>query len=98
MNTRKDFLSRTVKGSAAAVATALLPRTASAANASDMNGSNSMEQTISRDNKDHYKPPFRLRTDSIRLERPGVTQDQIHEAVQADESEIETTVARSRRI
>jgi D-threo-aldose 1-dehydrogenase len=60
MNTRRDFLSCTVKGSAAAVATALLPRTASAANASDMNGSNSMEQTISRDNKEHYKPPFRF--------------------------------------
>jgi D-threo-aldose 1-dehydrogenase len=60
MNTRRDFLSCTVKGSAAAVATALLPRTALAANASDMDGSNNMEQTISRDNKDHYKPPFRF--------------------------------------
>ena len=60
MNTRRDFLSCTVKGSAAAVATAFLPRTASAANASDMNGSNSMEQTTSRENKEHYKPPFRF--------------------------------------
>jgi D-threo-aldose 1-dehydrogenase len=60
MNTRRDFLRCTVKGSAAAVATAFLPRTASAANASDMNGSNSMEQTTSRENKEHYKPPFRF--------------------------------------
>ena len=60
MNTRRGFLSCAVKGTVAAVATVLLPRTASAANASDMNGSNSMEQTISSDNKEHYKPPFRF--------------------------------------
>jgi D-threo-aldose 1-dehydrogenase len=60
MNTRRDFLSVTVKGSAVAVASALLPRTVSAASASDMNGSNSMEQAISRDNNEHYKPPFRF--------------------------------------
>jgi D-threo-aldose 1-dehydrogenase len=60
MSTRRDFLSCTVKGSAAAVATALLPRTASAASASDMNVSNSMEQTLSRDINEHYKPPYRF--------------------------------------
>jgi D-threo-aldose 1-dehydrogenase len=60
MNTRRDFLSCTIKGSAAAVATALLPRTVSAASASDINGSNSVEQAISRDKKEHYKPPFRF--------------------------------------
>jgi D-threo-aldose 1-dehydrogenase len=60
MNTRRDFLSVTFKGSAMAVATAFLPGTASAASASDMNGSNSMEQYANRDNKGHYKPPFRF--------------------------------------
>jgi len=60
MNTRRDFLSVTVKGSAMAVATALLPRVASAASASDMNGSNSMEQAVNRGNKGRYKPPFRF--------------------------------------
>jgi D-threo-aldose 1-dehydrogenase len=60
MNTRRDFLSFTAKGSAMAIATALLPRTASAASASDMNGSNSMEQSASRDNKGHYRPPFKF--------------------------------------
>jgi D-threo-aldose 1-dehydrogenase len=61
MNTRRDFLSVTVKGSALAVATALLPRAASAASAPDMNdGSNSMEQAVSSGNKEHYKPPFRF--------------------------------------
>jgi D-threo-aldose 1-dehydrogenase len=58
MNTRRDFLSTTVKGSAMAVATALLPRTASAASASELNNSNSMEQPVSSGNKGHYKPPI----------------------------------------
>jgi D-threo-aldose 1-dehydrogenase len=60
VNTRRDFLRVTVKGSAIAVATALLPRAASAAGASEMIGSDSMEQAITRDNKRHYKPPFRF--------------------------------------
>jgi D-threo-aldose 1-dehydrogenase len=43
-----------------AVATALLPKAASATNASDMNGSNTMEQPVSSGDKGHYKPPFRF--------------------------------------
>src|ERR1700733_10991609 len=60
MNTRRDFLSISVKGSAMAVATALLPGSTSASGASDMNGSNSTEQAVSSGNKGHYKPPFRF--------------------------------------
>jgi D-threo-aldose 1-dehydrogenase len=60
MNTRREFLSATIKGSAMAVATALLPRTASASGASEMNGSSSMEQAVSSGNNGHYKPPFRF--------------------------------------
>ncbi len=41
-----------------AVATALLPRSSSASGASDMIGSNSMEQSVRSGNKGHYKPPF----------------------------------------
>jgi D-threo-aldose 1-dehydrogenase len=59
MNTRRDFLSATVKGSAMAVATALLSRSTSALGASEMIGG-SMEQSVSRGNKGHYKPPFRF--------------------------------------
>jgi D-threo-aldose 1-dehydrogenase len=59
MNTRRDFLSVTVKGSAMAMATALLARGASAASTSDMNGNSSPEQAVSGD-KEHYKPPFRF--------------------------------------
>jgi D-threo-aldose 1-dehydrogenase len=43
-----------------AAATALLPRVASASAASDMNGSNSMEQAVRNGNRGHYKPPFRF--------------------------------------
>jgi D-threo-aldose 1-dehydrogenase len=60
MNTRRDFLSITVKGSAMAVATALLPGSTPAFGASEMIGGSSMEQAVSNVNKGHYKPPFRF--------------------------------------
>jgi len=60
MNSRRDFLSIAVNGSALAAATALLPRAASASGASEMIGSDSMEQSVSSGNKGHYKPPFRF--------------------------------------
>jgi D-threo-aldose 1-dehydrogenase len=60
MNTRRDFLSVTVKGSAMALATALLPESTSALGASEMIGSSSMEQPVNSGNKGHYKPPFRF--------------------------------------
>src|ERR1700761_4629022 len=59
MSTRRDFLGVTVKGSAMALATALLPKSSFASSASDVNGSNSMDQTVDS-NKGHYKPPFRF--------------------------------------
>jgi D-threo-aldose 1-dehydrogenase len=43
MNTRRDFLGVTVKGSAMALATALLPGSTSAFGASEMIGGNNME-------------------------------------------------------
>jgi D-threo-aldose 1-dehydrogenase len=67
MNTRRDFLSVTVKGSAMAAAAAFLPRTASASGASDMNGSNSMEQAVGSGSKGHYKPPFHFAMGGVPL-------------------------------
>src|ERR1700734_844359 len=58
MNTRRSFLSTTVKGSAMALATALLSKTASASNARGMSGSDNMEQAVDSNNQGHYKPPF----------------------------------------
>ena len=43
-----------------AVASALLPRAASASGASETIGSNTIEQPASSGNKGHYKPPFRF--------------------------------------
>ena len=43
-----------------AMATALLPRVASASGASEVIGSNTIEQAVSSDIKRHYKPPFKL--------------------------------------
>jgi D-threo-aldose 1-dehydrogenase len=60
MNTRRDFLSVTVKGSAMALATALLPESTSALSASEMIGSYSVEQSVSYGDKGHFKPPFRF--------------------------------------
>jgi D-threo-aldose 1-dehydrogenase len=67
MSTRRDFLSVTVKGSAMAAAAAFLPRTASASDASEMNGSNSMEQDVSSGSKGHYKPPFHFAMGGVPL-------------------------------
>jgi D-threo-aldose 1-dehydrogenase len=67
MNTRRDFLTATVKGSAMAVATALLPGSTSAFGASEMIGGSSMEQAVSNGNKEHYKPPFRFAMGGVPL-------------------------------
>lgn len=67
MSTRRDFLSVAVKGSAMAAAAAFLPRTASASDASEMNGSNSMEQAVSSGGKGHYKPPFHFAMGGVPL-------------------------------
>ena len=67
MNTRRDFLSVTVKGSAMAAAAAFLPRAASASSASDMDGRNSMEQAVSSSGKGHYKPPFNFAIGGVPL-------------------------------
>jgi D-threo-aldose 1-dehydrogenase len=60
MNTRRDFLTFTAKGSVMAAATALLLRTSSAASASDVNGISSLEQSAGRDKQGHYRPPVRF--------------------------------------
>ena len=67
MNTRRDFLSAAVKGSAMAVATAFLPGSTSAFGASEMIGGSSMEQAVSNGNKGHYKPPFRFAIGGVPL-------------------------------
>jgi D-threo-aldose 1-dehydrogenase len=67
MNTRRDFLSAAAKGSAIAVAAALLSGSTSAFGASEMIGGSSMEQAVSNGNKGHYKPPFRFAIGGVPL-------------------------------
>jgi D-threo-aldose 1-dehydrogenase len=83
MNTRRDFLSSAAKGSAAAVATALLPWTASAAITLEM--SDSMEEAIGGDNKEHYKPPFRFGIGGVPLgnEFAVVTDEDAYATIEA---------------
>ena len=83
MNTRRDFLSGAAKGSAAAVATALLPWTASAAITLEMN--DSMEEAIGGDNKEHYKPPFRFGIGGVPLgnEFAVVTDEDAYATIEA---------------
>src|ERR1700733_14659645 len=57
---KKRFLESNCQRVGMAVATALLPRVSSAASASDMNGRDTMEQSVGSGNKGHYKPPFRF--------------------------------------
>jgi D-threo-aldose 1-dehydrogenase len=68
-----------------ALATALLSKTASASNASDMNGSNSMEQAISNSNKGHYIPSFKFGMGGVPLgnEFAVVTDKDAYAAIEA---------------
>jgi D-threo-aldose 1-dehydrogenase len=60
MNTRREFLSAAVKGSAMAAATALLPKAGSASGGSVLDRDNSSEDVAVADGRGHYKPPFRF--------------------------------------
>ena len=82
MNSRRDFLSRTVKGSAMAAATALL---ASASSASQMLGITGLEQAFSGGNSGHYKPPFRFGIGGVPLgnEFAVVTDEDAYATIEA---------------
>ena len=64
MNTRRDFLSIAIAGSAVAAAKTLLPNAASASET--MEGS-SMEQNAGNASNGHYKPPFRFAMGGVPL-------------------------------
>src|SRR5260370_2511038 len=58
MNTRREFLSLTLKGATMAAATGFLAEAAAAADTADLAGSTGTAQTLGRNGKWHYKPPF----------------------------------------
>src|SRR5438105_15295881 len=61
MNTRREFLSISLKGATMAAATGFLADAAAAADTADMTGSTGSSAQTSRGNsKGHYKPPFKF--------------------------------------
>src|SRR5947208_13649563 len=66
MNTRREFLSITLKGATMAAATGLLAKAAAAADTADMGGSTGSAQTSGNSNG-HYKPPFKFAMGGVPL-------------------------------
>jgi D-threo-aldose 1-dehydrogenase len=60
MNTRREFLSMTLKGATVAAATGFLAKAASASDAANIAGSTDVSQTSNRNGNGHYKPPFKF--------------------------------------
>src|ERR1700683_4963400 len=86
MNTRRDFLSIAITGSAVAAAQTLLPK---AAPPSEMTGMtmevSSMEQNVGSTSTGHYKPPVRFAMGGVPLgnEFEYVTDDEAYATVEA---------------
>jgi D-threo-aldose 1-dehydrogenase len=86
MNTRRDFLSIAITGSAVAAAKTLLPKAASASEMTDMTmEGSSMEQNAGSTSAGHYKPPFRFAMGGVPLgnEFEYVTDDEAYATIEA---------------
>jgi D-threo-aldose 1-dehydrogenase len=85
MSTRREFLSTAAISSAAAAATALLPKAAFASGNTGSDRSNGMESIAVSDNKSHYKPPFRFAMGGVPLgnEFAVVTDKDAYAAIEA---------------
>jgi D-threo-aldose 1-dehydrogenase len=60
MNTRREFLSTTLKGATMAAATGFLAKAASASDTEYIAGSTGLAQTSNSNGNGHYKPPFKF--------------------------------------
>lgn len=80
MNTRRDFLSIAVTGSAA-----LLPKLATASSVADVADGGSMRQSASGGNNGHYKPPFKFGMGGVPLgnEFEFVTDEDAYATIEA---------------
>jgi D-threo-aldose 1-dehydrogenase len=67
MNTRRDFMSIAVKGSAMAAVATFLPKAASASGFTDPMEGSSMAQTAGSTSNGHYKPPFKFAMGGVPL-------------------------------
>jgi D-threo-aldose 1-dehydrogenase len=84
-NTRREFLSITLKGATLVAATGLLPEAAAASDAADMTGSTGIAQTSSSHGKGHYKPPFKFGMGGVPLgnEFEVVTEEDAYATIEA---------------
>jgi D-threo-aldose 1-dehydrogenase len=86
MNTRREFLSIAITGSAVAAAKTLLPKTASASEITGMTmEGSSMGQNATSASNGHYKPPFRFAMGGVPLgnEFEFVTDDEAYATIEA---------------
>jgi D-threo-aldose 1-dehydrogenase len=86
MNTRREFLSIAIRGSAVAAAKTLLPSAASASEITDTKlEGNNMGQNAGSANNGHYKPPFRFAMGGVPLgnEFEFVTDDDAYATIEA---------------
>src|SRR5437016_12823768 len=67
MNTRREFLSITLKGATMAAATGLLAKVVAAADTADMGGSTGSVQTSRGNSNGRYKPPFKFAMGGVPL-------------------------------
>src|SRR5258707_10160027 len=66
-NTRREFLSLTLKGATMVAATGFLAKAVAASDTADIAGSTGTAQTLGSNGKWHYKPPFRFGMGVFRL-------------------------------
>src|ERR1700726_2979689 len=59
-NTRREFLSLTLKGATMVAATGFLAEAVAASDTADIAGSTGIAQTLGSNGKGHYKPPFKF--------------------------------------
>jgi D-threo-aldose 1-dehydrogenase len=85
MNTRREFLSITLKGATMVAATGLLPKAASASDAADMAGSTGIAQASGSNGNGHYKPPFKFGMGGVPLgnEFEVVTDEDAYATIEA---------------
>ena len=85
MNTRREFLSITLKGATMVAATGFLPKAASASDAADMAGSTGIAQTSGSSGKAHYNPPFKFGMGGVPLgnEFEVVTDEDAYATIEA---------------
>jgi D-threo-aldose 1-dehydrogenase len=85
MNTRREFLSITLKGATMVAATGFLPKAASASDAADMAGSTGIARTSGSNGKGHYKTPFKFGMGGVPLgnEFEVVTDEDAYATIEA---------------